>query len=331
MITSAETATVIDPMQCELTEISTHQGHILTLYLKTQSYNQSDIILVGDVLRSITLLQISSETGKLIEIARDYDCNYMRCIEILGNSNEYFFGCDDNGNLFTLKRLFDNNIPTTVTTTIENNNKLELFGEFHLGDCINVIHNGMIGTQVQTQTQSDEQSQFRHEMSEDHTIAPIINSITGMPYHNTTYIFGTVNGSIGTILMLNEEIYQFYNSLENAIKSIIQSIGGLSHNDWRSFDNGRRVGPQKNFIDGDLIETFLDLTIDYQQIIVKQLNDDLISKKHNIKKGSATTIQASVSANANNVTSLETLLTTNEHQYELEEILRKVEDIIRLH
>lgn len=44
---------------------------------------------------------------------------------------------------------------------------------------------------------------------------------------------------------------------------VVHGVGGLSHAQWRSFSNEHRTSEAaQNFIDGDLIETFLDLTRD---------------------------------------------------------------------
>ena len=39
----------------------------------------------------------------------------------------------------------------------------------------------------------------------------------------------------------------------------VKGVGGLSWAAWRAFGNERRTADAHNFIDGDLIESFLDL------------------------------------------------------------------------
>ena len=43
------------------------------------------------------------------------------------------------------------------------------------------------------------------------------------------------------------------------MRRVVRGVGGLDHAQWRSFCNLQRTEPAKNFIDGDLIEQFLDL------------------------------------------------------------------------
>lgn len=57
-----------------------------------------DFILVGDLMRSITLLQYKQMEGSFEEIARDYEPNWMTAIEILDDDN--FLGAENSYNLF---------------------------------------------------------------------------------------------------------------------------------------------------------------------------------------------------------------------------------------
>jgi DNA damage-binding protein 1 len=43
------------------------------------------------------------------------------------------------------------------------------------------------------------------------------------------------------------------------LANVIKGVGGLSHKDWRSFSNETKYTVAKRFLDGDLIESFLDL------------------------------------------------------------------------
>lgn len=40
---------------------------------------------------------------------------------------------------------------------------------------------------------------------------------------------------------------------------VIKGVGGFDHESWRRFKDERRTEPASNFIDGDLVEAFLDL------------------------------------------------------------------------
>ena len=56
-------------------------------------------------------------------------------------------------------------------------------------------------------------------------------------------------------------------SLKNArvqecLRRVIKGVGGFSHAEWRAFHNEHTELDCKNFVDGDLIEQFLDLKRD---------------------------------------------------------------------
>lgn len=43
------------------------------------------------------------------------------------------------------------------------------------------------------------------------------------------------------------------------MRKVVKGVGGFDHAQWRAFSNVQRTEPAKNFVDGDLIEQFLDL------------------------------------------------------------------------
>ena len=53
-----------------------------------------------------------------------------------------------------------------------------------------------------------------------------------------------------------------------------EAIGGLSHSKFRNFENDRKSGEYRKFIDGDLVESFLDLTPRQMGDVVKIMADD---------------------------------------------------------
>ena len=56
-----------------------HFNNIISLYMK----RRGDFILVGDLVRSMTLLQYKTMEGNFEEIARDYSPNWMSALEII--------------------------------------------------------------------------------------------------------------------------------------------------------------------------------------------------------------------------------------------------------
>lgn len=202
----------------ELQSESGHHGHILALYVQTRG----DFIVVGDLMKSISLLIYKHEEGAIEERARDYNANWMSAVEIL--DDDIYLGAENNFNIFTVRK-------NSEGATDEERGRLEVVGEYHLGEFVNRFRHGSL---VMRLPDSD---------------------VGQIP----TVIFGTVNGVIGVIASLPQEQYLFLEKLQSNLRKVIKGVGGLSHEQWRSFNNEKKTVEAKNFLDGDLIESFLDL------------------------------------------------------------------------
>ncbi|KAL5977135.1 DNA damage-binding protein 1a [Asimina triloba] len=215
----------------ELQSESGHHGHILALYVQTRG----DFIVVGDLMKSISLLIYKHEEGAIEELARDYNANWMSAVEIL--DDDIYLGAENNFNLFTVRK-------NSEGATDEERGRLEVVGEFHLGEFVNRFRHGSL---VMRLPDSD---------------------VGQIP----TVIFGTVNGVIGVIASLPHEQYVFLEKLQSNLVKVIKGVGGLSHEQWRSFNNEKKTVDAKNFLDGDLIESFLDLSRSRMEEISKAMN-----------------------------------------------------------
>ena len=89
-------------------------------------------------------------------------------------------------------------------------------------------------------------------------------------------MYGTVTGSIGMILPIEEESFDFLARVEKKMASLV-GIGNLKHDKYRSFRTCRRQEASKNIIDGDLIESLLDLPVSLKQKIADELTVSLFS------------------------------------------------------
>ena len=63
----------------------------------------------------------------------------------------------------------------------------------------------------------------------------------------------------GLVTQLPQDFFSFLGELQNRMRKTIRSVGKIPHTSWRSFYNERKTEPMEGFIDGDLVETFLDL------------------------------------------------------------------------
>eukprot|EP00250_Pteridium_aquilinum_P005894 c15914_g1_i1 orf=464-3730(-) len=207
-----------------------HHGHILALFVQSRG----DFIVVGDLMKSISLLIYKPEEGAIEERARDFNANWMSAVEIL--DDDIYLGAENSFNLFTVRKNSD-------AASDEERGKLEVVGEYHLGEFVNRFRHGSLVMRLP----DSEASQI------------------------PTVIFGTVNGVIGVIASLPQEQYIFLHKLQQNLVKVIKGVGGLSHEQWRSFSNERKTVDAKNFLDGDLIESFLDLNRSRMEEISKAM------------------------------------------------------------
>lgn len=253
-----------------------HHGHTLALFLKARG----SMIALGDLMQSITVINYDEAAHKLEEEARDFNCNYMRAIEILSDSA--FVGAEDHGNMFLVEKE-----PEGETKT----GRLLHFGEFHVGDLINVFRHGTLSNHPMEQSQpavavaggvgavegsiaslaamEEDGSSAQGKQHEDKPLVHFEGSL------GQSVLFGTVSGAIGTLLLINEASYTFLKAVEVGMESAINSVGGLSHKEWRSFSNDRKCGDQVNVIDGDLVERFLELSPADKARVVLAINNEL--------------------------------------------------------
>lgn len=72
-------------------------------------------------------------------------------------------------------------------------------------------------------------------------------------------LYGTVSGAIGLVTQIPPDFYEFLRSLEARLTHTIKSVGKIEHSFYRSYSTDMKQEPCEGFIDGDLVESFLDL------------------------------------------------------------------------
>ncbi|AQK92556.1 DNA damage-binding protein 1a [Zea mays] len=207
-----------------------HHGHILALYTQTRG----DFIVVGDLMKSISLLVYKHEESAIEERARDYNANWMTAVEML--DDEVYVGAENGYNLFTVRKNSD-------AATDDERAKLEVVGEYHLGEFVNRFRHGSLVMRLP-----------------DSEIGKI-----------PTVIFGTINGVIGIIASLPHDHYTFLEKFQSTLVKYIKGVGNMSHEQWRSFHNDKKTAEARNFLDGDLIESFLDLSRSKMEVVSKAM------------------------------------------------------------
>uniref|UniRef100_A0A8C8ML98 DNA damage-binding protein 1 n=1 Tax=Oncorhynchus tshawytscha TaxID=74940 RepID=A0A8C8ML98_ONCTS len=149
--------------------------------------------------------------------------------------DDNFLGAENAFNLFVCQK-------DSAATTDEERQHLQEVGVFHLGEFVNVFSHGSLVLQ---------------NLGESST--PTQGSV----------LFGTVNGMIGLVTSLSEGWYSLLLDLQNRLNKVIKSVGKIE-----SFHTERKTEQATGFIDGDLIESFLDLGRAKMQEVISTLQID---------------------------------------------------------
>ncbi|CAO3672742.1 unnamed protein product [Umbelopsis vinacea] len=186
-------------------------------------------IVVADLMRSISKLEYDNNNCIIREIAVDQNSNWMTSISV--SDNNIIVGAEVGYNLFTLAQLPHNDG--------EDVDQFEMIGEWHLGEFVNRFRKGSL------------------VMSHSEAITT-----------SSSTLFGTINGVLGVMHSLTADQYLLLSQVESNIIHVVGSIGHFDHSQWRSFRSDRRIAPHRGFIDGDLVESFLDLNRSQMQQVV---------------------------------------------------------------
>lgn len=148
----------------------------------------------------------------------------MTAIEFL--DDEIFLGAENCYNMFVCQK--DSAAPTD-----EERSQMHQVGHFHIGDMVNVFRHGSLVMQNIGETSTPTRG---------------------------CVLFGTVSGAIGLVTQISQEFYESLRDLQNKLAATIKSVGRISHQFWRAFHTDIKTENSEGFIDGDLIESFLDLS-----------------------------------------------------------------------
>ena len=71
-------------------------------------------------------------------------------------------------------------------------------------------------------------------------------------------------------------LYCLYVCLQACLRQVVHGVGGLDHFEWRHFNNQRQKKPPRGFVDGDLIEQYLDLDRQTMQQVATMMCDTTV-------------------------------------------------------
>jgi hypothetical protein len=87
----------------------------------------------------------------------------------------------------------------------------------------------------------------------------------------TCLLMGAISGYIGLLLPLPASLFQMLDAFQAILAEYQPNVGHIDHSTWRSFESDVRSSRSCGFIDGDLIETYLDLPKPIQTELMNKL------------------------------------------------------------
>lgn len=237
---------------------------------------KEQLAIVADLMRSISLVQYYPEHKALEEVARDFNSNWTTAIEML-NDNLYL-GAENWNNLYVLRR-------NAKATSEEVRCRLDTVGQFHLGElCNKFISGSLTMPHTQSSSSSSNTTGASSRRKNTGTTTPVkgggaskeskMRIRRAVVTIGSQTLFATVDGTLGSILGLDARTAAFFTTLERCMAKTIVPVGDFSHQEFRTFDAESRVHPARGFVDGDLIESFLDLDRPTMEAVVAAMNRD---------------------------------------------------------
>ncbi|KAF2816370.1 DNA damage-binding protein 1 [Mytilinidion resinicola] len=195
-------------------------------------------IVIADLMKSVSVVEYKrGEAGlpdTLTEIARHFQTTWGTAVAEVDENT--YLESDAEGNLMVLKR-------DTNAVTLDDKRRLQVTSEMLLGELVNRIRRINVAT------------------SPNAFVIP-------------RAFVATVEGSIYLFALINNQYQNLLISLQSNLAELIQSPGDVEFNSYRAFKNHVRESSEpERFVDGELIERFLDCSPEVQEKVVEGLGD----------------------------------------------------------
>jgi len=252
-----------------LEHVASHSGHILALYTAVRG----DLIVVGDLMRSVQVLAWRPARRAIEPVARDYHAAWMTAVAAV--DGDTFVGAENSYNLFVLKKASEAALAAGGSPLCdEDRARLETTGEVHVGEFINKFVAGSLvmraperggsgGAGGGDRGAADADAAAAPPSAAAPAAAPpppsASLSLSSSRPNQDTLLFGTIGGVIGVLLPLTKKQFDWFDRLQRAMRRRVRGVGGLDHAEWRAFANERVSSPSRGVVDGDLVEQFLEL------------------------------------------------------------------------
>ncbi|KAJ2333390.1 hypothetical protein GGI00_002353, partial [Coemansia sp. RSA 2681] len=252
----------------ELAALCSQQTQIAALSLAVSG----DYVIVGDVMASAAVFRYEADSSvtaqqqqprlrhRLVPVARDYAGVWTTCVAAVppNPSNPSAIAeqqraittdesqlapallRDPTSERFVVADAYNNIFRAALVD--QQQQRLLVEARWHVADQINVIRGGSLVMDV---PDPDFPGVFR-----------------------ATHVFGTVQGAIGVIASVDDgRVGRILDRLQVNLAHLLPTPGLWDYDEWRSYASDQRMSRAFGFLDGDLIERFLDLAPELQRLV----------------------------------------------------------------
>ncbi|KAI1502413.1 mono-functional DNA-alkylating methyl methanesulfonate N-term-domain-containing protein [Biscogniauxia marginata] len=210
---------------------------------------EGNIIAVADLMKSMTLVEYTpaadGQPAKLSEVSRHYQSVWATALCHVDEQS--WLESDAQGNLLVLRR-------NTTGVTLEDKRRMEVTSEINLGEMVNKMRKITV------------------DASDNAIIIPraFLGTVEG-----AVYLFGTISPSYQDLLI----------RFQSKLADVIETTGNILFTQYRSFRNEEREsdGPFR-FVDGELLERFLEIDDERQQEICEGLGPDVEAMRNMVEE-----------------------------------------------
>jgi DNA damage-binding protein 1 len=250
-----------------------HHGHLISLCVKSlvstdkslqKRRVKKQLAIVGDLMRSISLIEYYPKHQVIEELASDFNSNF--CTDVAMLTDNIYMGSEGHNNLFVLR--YNPN-----ATTEQARCRLDTVGQYHLGENVNKMIGGSLVMPSNSATCGRGAMSASGTLSSPDETSPGGDRKVDITIGSQT-LYGTVDGTIGSVLGLGGKTYAFLSALQRAMNAIVRPVGDLSHSHFRAWRQDQNRHGACGFVDGDWIETFLDLNRPTMEQVVEEMNAD---------------------------------------------------------
>ncbi len=220
----------------ELKQIASHKSEKSTLATCVDASDK--VISVGDLMTSISVYSLGNE-NTLEETAFHPYQFWTSALHVVDN---------DNILVAVENELYSYQL-------VPNQKIIEPKDAIHIGQRINKFGRGSLVMQ-QVKTKYAQQAELASQLPKTSQLLSI------MPSEIPTIIYATGCGAIGIVGLIPEQTFKYLEALKEAMINNLSYLGDMNYTELKNGSVGRgkaRSFSGKQFIDGDLVETFLTL------------------------------------------------------------------------